>query len=156
MHKGKKTIRIRTLSPHAVYRDYRSPWDDVWIDFKMRRRRVHFGPCIESSGNLMVAIDCAERSLEVMRELDHRASSIAEQEEYVDELRAIARHFADGGEFFVHDVHEPGCPDIYVRGEYLTRERIERALELFLRERGYLKGTVRFNWVRPSILACAQ
>ncbi len=155
MHRGKKTVRIKGMTPHAVYRDYRSPWDDVWIDFKNRRRKVHFGPCIESSGNLRFAIESAERILDYLIREDCSIESVTEQCEYLAELEAIAQHFASGGEIFVHDVHEPGCPDIYIRGEYLTRGRIERALELFLRRRGYLKGAVRFSWVRPSISACS-
>lgn len=174
---NKKHVLLVSSSIHAVRNDFESMWEDVWLVFKAGRKPVHLGPTIHAKSMVEYEIRGAVDSIEEYEQKlaageDKTLTSIVsnpapedvfeiDNAEMLDHYRKelifwqrIEACFAAGDKFVIDESHEPGCPDIFVNEEYLTRANIEAGLEFYLRAKGYLKpGSVaKLHWQRPKIL----
>jgi hypothetical protein len=165
-----KKVLINSYSPHAVSRNHENYWDDIWLVFHRGRRVVKLGPCVMSGGYVdaelaMMEDGLAEHSAkgELIEEerfsedlvipLNH-AELAAYYREEADRYRAMKERFTAGDELVVDDAEGKDTPDIYIRADKLTRERIEIGLKRYLRDRGHIKSgsCLKFVWRRPKFL----
>ena len=135
---NKKTITCITYSPVRVYRDYQTPWDDVWIRYWNHRKRVHLGPTLCGLDNLRHEIEMEQQFPDTPERLGRLHGCLSALE---------------GGALIAVEPDEDGVgvDTIYVNKELLTRADIEQALMEYLRQRGVLKGPARFRWKRPEV-----
>jgi len=173
-----KHILIKSDSLYAVDPDFRNRVEDVWLVFKSRRETVYLGPTMLSRSMVSYEISSALEFIELYegrlaRGEAKTTESIVSNPEPADifeidnaemlecfkrELafwQGIEANWADGKTFtFFESPHEPGCPNICVNADSLSRATIEAGLEFYLRDKGYLKpgSQPRFHWKRPEVI----
>ena len=165
-----KKVLINSYSPHAFSRNHENYWDDLWLVFHNGRKVVKLGPCVMSSGYVdeelaMMEEGFAEHSAKgELIEEEHLCNDLivpinhaelaAYYREEADRYRAMKERFAAGDELVIDDAEGKNTPDIYIRAEKLTRERIEVGLRRYLLERGHVKSgsCLKFVWRRPKFL----
>ena len=135
---SKKTIRMICFGSIAFDPKSESPWEDVWLRYKVKRKLVCEGPCFVSRQALDGDIWRAERYVAQTKELAF--------------LIGVRDLFDSGGEFAA-DNWTSGLPNIYVNYKHLCRRDIEAATEWYLREKGVLKSDARFRWNKPDFFA---
>lgn len=140
MKMSKKTIRMICFGPVAVDPRNGSPWEDVWLRYKVRRKLVREGPCFVSRTALESDIWIEEEMLK---------DGFKREELQLDELVNIKNNFDAGLDYFCDDWNN-GIPNIYINKETICRKDIEDATAWYLREKGVLKSGVRFNWNKPD------
>lgn len=123
----KKTIRVTCHSIIALSPHVRVAWVDVWLTLKVRRKVVRLAPCV--CGTLGVDADGLPTEPGV------------EEWEMLPALWEGAR--MDGIEELVYNKPE------------VNRSDVERALTLYLQQRGILKSEPRFQWKKPDAVAFA-
>lgn len=152
---NKKTIRMFCFGPVAADPKADSPWEDVWLQYVMRRRIVKEGPCFVGMAGLDSDIWIEERAIADSEKMSRRkgcADWREHHEERLNELLDIRRHLESNR--FHCDNWESGLPNIYVAGKkYLNRKDIEMATAWYLREKGVLKSEARFRWNKPRFIA---
>ena len=150
----KKTIRMFCFGPVGLDAKCESPWEDVWLQYNIRRRIVKEGPCFMGVAALDSDIWSAERMIAESEKMSKRkgcANWREHQEERLDELLSIKRHLESNR--FYCDNWESGLPNIYVAGrKYLNRKDVESATAWYLREKGVLKSEARFRWNKPRFV----
>jgi len=136
----KKTIRVSCYGPIALYPEYMSPWEDIWITYKVRRKKVHKGPCFIAGVD-----DEIEKENFFIEKLGHT------DREILDDLLAIKKRF-DAGEKYVIQ-NDDDMPNIYINCDGLTKKEVEKAIEWYLRKKDVLESIPRFRWNKPKFIA---
>ena len=143
---AKKKVLIRSLSPHAIYPDYLSPWEDVLVQICMKRKKVVFSPCICSLTELDNHINLCEEIIEI-DPFNWR------YEKELRRLKMIKESFNINHGIKVwyddKDTCENEYPIVYVPEEMLDKPIIEKAIEAFLASKGF-KRNFRLSWKRPK------
>jgi len=136
---SKKTIKIKSHSHCAIYADYKTPWEDVWLELKVRRKKIYLAPCILSLSSLKSDI-----------EIEKEISQIRPYSKDLKRLLHILNELSSGCKYYIEDF-EDTTPNIYVGKEAIDRKAIEYALDFYLRQLGHLKSEPRFEWVKPRL-----
>lgn len=148
---NKKTVTCISVSPGAVYREYKTLWDDVWLRLWNRRRRVYLGPCVMSLEYARQEIKIA-KSVEKMGVEHGCADDPCEMWGSIWWSGIVARLESGREEIIIfNSVGIDDYPNIVVAKDLLTRKDIEEALRFYLRQIGCLKGAVRFRWKKPRL-----
>ena len=169
LERKEKHILIRCHDLATQRPDFRSQQIELWIVFRDGKQSTHLGPTIICSHNLDHAIaecldslDAVEAALtaeEHGNALTGNESSApvdySEPRRYHHDrlayLQRIQHQLASGDKFIISDAPEkksPGCPEIFIQGDFLSQALIEAGLAFYLREKGYLEpNTVpKFYW----------
>lgn len=153
---NKKTIRMFCHGPAALGPEYRSPWEDVWLQYKVRRRVVKEGPCFMGLAALYSDIWIEREMLKKTGEMSKRKGCADWQEHHekrLNEYLEIKRHLET--EPFYCDNWERSVNNIYIAGKSeIGRRDIEEATAWYLRKKGVLKSEPRFRWNKPDFIAC--
>lgn len=128
----KKTIRVSCYG--VVNMD--SPWEDVWISFKKKRKKVYYAPTIIGRNDLEF---CLKFEKELLSE-----NPIFEKST-LNEYEGILSEFEKGVRFSATKIDTP-FPDIYINKDMINKEYIEKAISWFLIKTGELKSEPRFRW----------
>jgi hypothetical protein len=132
--------------PIACGSQYQSPWEDVWIECSLGKRKIlKEGPCIVGAYDL-------ESEIRMQRELDEKHPS-EWRDDYLENLLRIKSEFSQGNRFALLDSSmKTGTPDIFVNQKWIDRRAAEEAIEWYLRKKGILKSEPRFRWKKPDIV----
>lgn len=143
---SKKAIRMVCYGPIAVSPEHQSPWEDVWIECAIgKKKRLKEGPCIIGTYDLNSEISIKE-------ELGEK-NPCEWRDEYLKNLRRVKSEFSQGNRFALLDVEmQTGTPDIFVNQEMIDRAAAEEAIAWYLNKKGVLKSEPKFNWKRPGDL----
>lgn len=141
---SKKTIKMVCYGPIAFNSKYNSPWEDVWINYKIKRKVIQEGPCF------ICGVDS-----EIERE-EWMIEKYPEHAEYrgsrLKELYKIKERFLAGEEFVILEPVRKGMPNIYINRDKMFRKDVEDATEWHLKRTGALKSKPRFKWFKPDFL----
>jgi len=140
---NKKTIRCFCYGPITLHPKNESPWEDVWIQYKVRRKTVKEGPCFLSR-------EALKGDIRFEKMLVEKHPNLAKHYN-VNELILIDSLFDTGIEYFVDDSAD-GIPNIYINKPSITKDIVEEALTWYLRQKGVLKSVPRFQWKKPDII----
>ena len=140
----KKTILLSCHVPFYAYSKLGDiPWLDVWLTFHRGRKIEHFGPCFNSITTLERRIDELEEELASYEDPEDDCPN-----EY-DEVRCL-QDFRYNDDFcLIYESVVPGCPEIYLRTERLTRADLERGVACYLQTLGVTERQLRFKWKKP-------
>lgn len=143
---AKKTIKMICFGPIAVGPQYESPWEDVWIEYHLGKKKVvKEGPCIIGTYDLQSEIN-------IQNKLSDSLPS-EWRDKHIDDLLRIKSEFSRGNKFALQDLEmKSDVPNIYVNTEWVTQKTAEEAIEWYLKKKGVLKGKARFNWRKPKDL----
>jgi len=146
---AKKTIKMICFGPIAVGPQYQSPWEDVWIECCLgKRKRLKEGPCIVGTYALQSDINIQKKIIEDYPP-DWRDGNL-------NNLLRIKSEFSKGVRFALLDLEmKTGTPDIFVNQELIDRKAAEGAVAWYLEKKGVLKSEPRFSWRNPhGSIAC--
>jgi hypothetical protein len=138
----KKQVLLSNCEGHQYYSKYETAWSDTWVTFKKGKKTVKLGPTIVSV-------------------VDHNRDEVFNQQfhdehpEYETERRKPAMlpesgwdfccPFFDEGKWLPHE-KDGAIPTIVVRASGLNKERIESAVEWFLRAHHGVTAPINFRW----------
>lgn len=137
--------------PVALNKNENSPWEDVWLEYEIRRKIIKEGPCF------VCGVDGEIRHQKDMIEFvgrkkgDKKNINKEYYEEELERLNKIKERF-DAGEKFICDNWESGLPNIYINCKEMRRKEIEEATDWYLREKEVLKSKPRFKWNKPKFI----
>ena len=122
---------------------YKSPWEDVWIEYFSGKRRLKSeGPCIIGAWDIQNQINMQE---------DLIKENPGWRDEYIKNLYRVKDEFSQGNMFALLDVEmKTGTPDIFVNQELIDRKSAEEAVKWYLIKKGVLKSEPRFRWKKPD------
>ena len=141
-----KKIIVESSSYLAIYKDYKTPWEDVWLitTIKPGRKKLKLGPCLIGRKSL-------EGDLLWEEKFKNEDKDLFYQEEY--DLLKNALEAIDKGEYFYHYFKgEDGLniPDIYSPKDYIDREEAEKMIgDLMMKKYGF--NEIKCKWKRPGI-----
>ena len=138
----KKTIRVKCYGPIALYPDAGSPWEDVWITYNVRRKKIYKGPCF------IAGVDDDIENERYM--IEHFPKYRETYQGELESLLEIKRRFDYGEKYVIQD--DNNIPNIYINCEGITKKEVEKAIEWYLREKGVLGSIPRFRWNKPEFI----
>jgi len=137
--KQKKHVVTTCHGPIAFGPRYKSPWEDVWLQWKGKpgRRRYYSSPTLVCRAELVVDL---ERNRELLTQQGEMyATDVAHDEAMLDALERAPNAVDDW---------DP--PNVYTRAVGIDRAEAERMLA-FLLERRYGVLNPKFDWKRPDV-----
>ena len=134
------------LFADAPFRDrkFQCSWDDVFIKLKYKRKRKTFYPCLislcELESELFLDKDC---------QTQHPELNYFEDIARLENIKTLFQNSKE--KYFIDDEGEVPA-NIYINEEFIDREIAERAIEFFLKKKGFLSaGTIpAFKWNNPK------
>ncbi len=172
-----KSIRVISMSYCAIDAQHTTPWEDIWLIFKDRRKTRRYGPCIISYTHLendlahnkemrdehLAKIQTEESELVEFCDIKfevHHQSMIDSYSWTIQTYESAKAELEAGADYVILDDQDlkNGCPNIITKASDLNRQVIEDALEWFLRQNRYLKpkSILHFKWKRPSLFIMAR
>lgn len=165
-----KHILVKANSFTADRQDIERQQVDLWLVFRNGHETVHLGPAVICSRNIdhclsrcLDFIDLAEEALAKGKPYGEPPYSAAPTaipgsvdyqillEYYQNRLTSLQKvqsELEHGHDVIISEKETPGCPDIFVKGDRLSKELIEVGLAFYLRGKGYLPaGNIpKFYW----------
>jgi hypothetical protein len=136
MPKTKKIRLINYEGFQCAQWGARTLWSDTWVRYRDRRKLVCLGPTILSMGDV-------RRDMEWHGE-DYGKEDWHEKPELpIGAWCCCLPYGLDGAD-------NAGLPVILVNEDYLTTERIERAIEWYLREHRGITAPMKFHWQKHT------
>jgi len=117
---------------------YQSPWEDVWIRWREKRKRKYAGTTLMGMKSLEFDLRCYT---ETETEYEGKDDDAKETQKLIERVKWHR---------IWHDVDGPtDVPDIYTSDDYITRAIAERMIAFYL---GEDHGHLKFRWKRPAIM----
>lgn len=116
-------------------------WCDVWTEYTDRPNRRKVKHAFTVIGLLDLQSDIHFESLFLKNHPDWKETekSLAEFLDIQNQLKSV--------EFVINVVEEPWNINIYINKNYFTRDDVDRALDFFMKSRGFRGAEVK--WRRP-------
>tara|TARA_Y100000310_G_scaffold279517_1_gene298676 strand:- start:9794 stop:10213 length:420 start_codon:yes stop_codon:yes gene_type:complete len=126
---SKKTLLLSNMEGHQYYPEHRTGWSDTWVEFHLRRKKIHLGPCLLS-----------------VADLDREREMFGDDPEKYGYEEPV---FPDGDwEFCLPypDEDDRGTPNIAVNSPFVNKDLIERAIGWYVRRTYGLTAEFRYRW----------
>lgn len=138
MHRNKKRVICSGHGPIFCGKQYKSPWEDVWIRWKERRKTKYHAP-------VLISLPLARFDLSVAEEL---VKKYPEEKEFRDDLVSLQGIIStlEAGAYYIKDFDK--FPTLYTPKDYIDQAEAEKLLSMLLIEHKNLK----FDWRRPKIV----
>jgi len=137
-----KKIIVESSSYLAIYKDYKTPWEDVWLTTTVKpgRKKLKLAPCLIGRKSL-------EDDLLWEKKFKNEDNDLFSQEEY-DHCKNVLK-IINKEEYFYHYFNDKNILDIYSPKDYIDREEAEKMIGELMKK--YLVDSVKCKWKRPGI-----
>ena len=132
MNSSKKKIRCTCYGPIACGKEYVSPWEDVWISWKERRKTKRAALTVIGTEHTKSEYEMAQEHYEETGEAW-----------WIDEA-SKNWPFPRGIEYFIFEGN-----NIYCNKQYINRNTTEEMIAAFL---GMKIEHLKFEWKRPKFI----
>lgn len=139
---NKKTIMLICYGPVGLDPRNSSPWEDVWIEYEVNRKKISEGP------EMICGVDDEIKTMK--RKIDYNIKKYGEADDWglkeLNLLLDVKKRFDAGDKYFICGNIEKRLPTIYINCAEMRQKEVEEAIEFYLRQKGVLKSEPRFIW----------
>jgi hypothetical protein len=138
MKRQRKKVKVCCHGPLGVGKQYKSPWEDIWIYYKIRPGKSHhfwftFISYPDFRRGAAFNIECARDSTD---------ADFSEEIAYDERIEK----YLETNDFHFNETQG----DFVVRQNYIDREVVENLLDWYMKSKGY--NDVKYKWKYPNIV----
>jgi hypothetical protein len=138
MKKQRKKVKVSCHGPISLGNQYKSPWEDVWIRYKIKPGKSHqFWFTFISYPSFQSDIELNNQCSKENPDLD-----FSNESKYYED---ILEHLKSNDFYFNRE-----AGDIISKAKYIDRDLVEKLLDWYMKTKGYTN--VKYYWKRPDIL----